>query len=289
MSDDARMEQGLWKARVSDLGWFLVNLFQLLWLGAFTLFCFPPTMLVFAVTGNHEASFAVGRVFWGPLNMRFGFSSIDVRGKENLPPPGQPYVMMLNHQSMIDILVVWLICSTGPRFMAKKVLAYVPIVGVFMWAMGMVTIDRSNRHAAIAALRRAQAVVKSGHVLCAFPEGTRTRDGQIGPFKKGVFVVAQRSGVPIIPVAIDGAHILLPRNGWKPRPAVVRVNIGAPISTATRVRREVLIRQVRDAIIDLHLGIGGPGGNRALAIAGDDDDAEPSGDPRADGGSPVAA
>jgi 1-acyl-sn-glycerol-3-phosphate acyltransferase len=257
--------------KLKDVAWIPVNVFQLLWLGAFTTFCFFPSMLTVLVTGNPEAAFSLGRTFWGPLNLTMGFSTLTVEGKENLPPAHDGVVVMMNHQSMIDILVAWMVLPTGPRFVAKKVLSYVPVIGLFMWAMGMVPIDRSNRHAAIKALRKAQDVVKKGRILACFPEGTRTRDGFVGPFKKGVFVVAQKTGAPIVPIALHGCATLVPRTGWRPRPAALRAKVGKPID-ATGLKRDELMRRVHAAIIDLNLELGGPGGDRSRPIASNDDD-----------------
>ena len=248
-----------------------INALQALWMAGFTAFCFVPGMLTVLVTLNHEAAFSMGRAFWAPLNIRLGFSTLTIEGKENLPPAGVPYVAMFNHQSMIDILVAWMLLPTGPRFVAKKVLTYVPLVGLFMQVMGMVAIDRSNRHAAIAALRKAQDVIKKGRVLACFPEGTRTRDGRVMPFKKGVFVVAQKANAPIIPIALEGCAVLVPRTGWKPRPSKLRIRVGTPID-ATGMDRDELMKVVRDAVIDLNVAIGGPGGDKQNTIAESADD-----------------
>lgn len=269
--------------RVKDLLWVPINLLQALWMVGFTGFCFIPGMLTVLVTGNPEAAFSMGRAFWGPLNLMMGFSSITIEGREHLPPAGSPFVAMMNHQSMIDIIVAWMILPTGPRFVAKKVLLYVPVVGLFMWVMGMVPIDRSNRHAAIAALRKAQDVIKQGRILAVFPEGTRTRDGRVLPFKKGVFVVAQKANAPIVPISLEGCATLVPRTGWKPRPSHVRVKIGAPID-ARGVPRDELMGRVRSAIIDLNLASGGPGGDKTTHIAASEDDA-----PRAAAAPPAVA
>ena len=257
--------------KLKDVPWIPVNLFQLFWLGAFTAFCFFPSMLTVLVTGNPEAAFSLGRTFWGPINLQMGFSSLTIEGKENLPPAHEGAVVMLNHQSMIDILVAWMVVPTGPRFVAKKVLSYVPVIGLFMWAMGMVPIDRSNRHAAIKALRKAQDVVKKGRILACFPEGTRTRDGRVAPFKKGVFVVAQKTGAPIVPIALHGCATLVPRTGWRPRPAMLRAKVGKPID-ATGLKRDELMRLVHAAIIDLNVEIGGPGGDKSRPIASTEED-----------------
>jgi 1-acyl-sn-glycerol-3-phosphate acyltransferase len=258
--------------RLKELLWIPVNALQAVWMVSFTSFCFIPGMLTVVLTGNPEAAFSMGRAFWGPLNLKVGFSSLSIEGREHLPPAGTPFVAMMNHQSMIDIIIAWMILPTGPRFVAKKVLLYVPLVGIFMWVMGMVPIDRSNRHAAIAALRKAQNVIKQGRILAVFPEGTRTRDGRVLPFKKGVFVVAQKANAPIVPISLEGCATLVPRTGWRPRPSSVRVRIGAPID-ARGVPRDELMGRVRSAIIDLNLSSGGPGGDKTTVVAASDDDA----------------
>jgi 1-acyl-sn-glycerol-3-phosphate acyltransferase len=245
------------------LWWALVNVLQMVWFVVFTGFLFVPTMMTVALCGNTEAAFGLGRALWGPLNLRFGFAGLIIEGREHLPAAGTPYVMMLNHQSMIDIVVVWLLARTGPRFVAKKALLYVPLIGWFMWLMGMVPVDRGNRAEAIKALRRVGKVLKQGHVLACFPEGTRTRDGRIGPLKKGVFLAAMAARVPIVPVAIEGCAILVPADGWRPRPVQLRARVGAPISTDGRNRDDV-IRDVRNSLIDLHLTIGGRGGDKNI-------------------------
>lgn len=256
--------------RVKDILWVPVNALQFLWMCGFIAILFPPVMLTFLFTGNPETAFATGRAFWGPLNMMFGFSKIEITGAENLPKGGEPCVVMLNHQSMVDILVAWLLLPTGPKFVAKAELLHVPLIGLFMKAMGMIAIDRKNRHAAIAALRKAHDFIQEGHILTCFPEGTRTRDGNIGPFKKGVFVVAQRTAAPIVPIAIDKCDVLVPIKGWKPRPTTVKVNVGAPID-ASKLTRDELMRRVRNDIIDLHVAIGGRGGDKDNAIAVDEE------------------
>jgi 1-acyl-sn-glycerol-3-phosphate acyltransferase len=252
------------------VGWFFVNLIQLAWLVAYTMVMFPYALVLYAMTWNPEPAIGLARTLYGPVNLTFGFSRFVVTGRENFPTD-RPYLIMMNHQSMADILFAWMACPVAVRFIAKRILLFVPIVNLTMWIFGMVTIDRSNVKKAMRSLKRAARILKhKQRILLAFPEGTRTKDGTIGPFKKGVFVLAMKAGVPIVPAAIEGAAVFVPRKGWRPRPVVVRVNVGRPIETqgvADR-DRDVLIRQVRDAVIDLHVGIGGKGGDRSLAVSG---------------------
>ncbi len=259
-------------SRMKDILWIPINALQFVWMCAFTAVLFPPVMLTFLFTGNAETAWSAGRAFWIPVNLFFGFGKLVVEDAHNLPKAGVPCVVMMNHQSMIDIAVAWLLLPTGPKFVAKAELLYVPLVGLFMKSVGMIAIDRKNRHAAIAALRKAHDFIQEGHILTCFPEGTRTKDGLIGPFKKGVFVVAQRTQAPIVPIAVDNCATLVPVKGWRPRPATMRAKVGKPID-AKGLTRDELMKRVRDELIDLHLSMGGKGGDKANAIAVDEETA----------------
>ncbi|OGR12423.1 MAG: acyltransferase, partial [Deltaproteobacteria bacterium RIFOXYB12_FULL_58_9] len=181
----------------------------------------------------------------------------------------QPHIFVLNHQSMADICVGFVAIPVGLRFVAKKALAFVPFLGWYMWATGMVFVDRGNSRQAIRSLNKAGEQIRAGANIIAFPEGTRSTDGVIKPFKKGIFVVALNSGVPIVPVAIEGAHRVLPPGGLHLRPGLVRARIGRPIPTAgyTKADLEVLVRDVRSNLIALHRDIGGAGGDPERAVA----------------------
>ena len=250
--------------------WFVVNLLQLAWLVTYTLAIFPYALFLYAMTWNPEPAIGLARTMYGPVNLTLGFSRFVVEGRENFPTD-RPYLIMMNHQSMADILFAWMACPVAVRFIAKRILMFVPIVGLTMWIFGMVAIDRGNVKKAMRSLKKAARILKNKkRILLAFPEGTRTKDGTIGPFKKGVFVLAMKAGVPIVPTAIEGAAVFVPRSGWKPRPVTVRVKVGAPIETAglKDADREALMKRVRDTMIDLHVAIGGKGGDRERAISG---------------------
>lgn len=263
---------------IKRIGWIVINTLQLIWLGLFSAWCFVVVMILYATTWNPDCALSIARYMYGPVNVFLGFSSVVVEGKENVPRD-RPYVLMMNHQSMGDIMVAWMITPVPVRFIAKHVLRFVPVVGWTMMIFNMVSIDRGNAHDAARALKKAARVLKNGTSLCAFPEGTRTRDGRIGPFKRGVFLLAMKAGVPIVPVAMEGCATFVPRTGWNPRPVTIRVKIGTPVETVAPVvegaaapetkgpTREEVMRKVRDAIIDMNVEIGGAGGDKALVSA----------------------
>lgn len=249
----------------SAAAWAVINFLQYAWFGIYSGVCFAVSLVVYGVTWNSESALALGRVVYAPINMQVGLAVVLVEGREQLPKSG-PYLLMMNHQSMVDITIAMLICPSAVRFISKRAIAFFPVIGWAMWLYGMVWLDRGDPRAALRAINKAAALLARGRIICTFPEGTRSRDGVIAPFKKGVFVLAAKAGVPIVPVALDGTGTLAPAKGFSPRPVNIRVRIGAPIDPAGQ-EREALMRRVRDTIIDMQLDLGGKGGDKDDAIA----------------------
>jgi 1-acyl-sn-glycerol-3-phosphate acyltransferase len=160
---------------------------------------------------------------------------LEVVGRE-LVDPDRAYVYMSNHQSHLDIPVLYsAIPSRTVRMVAKTELFRIPIFGRAMRAAGFVEVDRKNREAAIDSLRRAAAAIADGVSIWIAPEGHRSATGALGPLKKGGFHLAADSGTPIVPVAITGTLAVLPPGSRSMRPDLpVRVDFGAPIATAGR-------------------------------------------------------
>lgn len=160
---------------------------------------------------------------------------IDVTGAENVPDGGA-FVFMSNHQSHLDIpILYWSLPVETLRMVAKTELFRVPIWGRAMRAGGMIEVDRSDRRQAIDSLRRAGEALADGVSIYIAPEGTRSRTGELGPLKKGGFHLALETGTPIIPVAISGSFDILPPESLSMRRGVeVAVHIGAPIEVAGR-------------------------------------------------------
>jgi 1-acyl-sn-glycerol-3-phosphate acyltransferase len=119
--------------------------------------------------------------------------------------------------------------------------------------MGMVFVERANARKARRRLGDAVLKLNEGATLLAFPEGTRSKDGVVGPFKAGVLQLALEAGVPVVPVAIEGAGAVLPPSGFRVRPGTMRVRFGAPIETAgmTAQDRNALAVQARSAIVGM--------------------------------------
>jgi 1-acyl-sn-glycerol-3-phosphate acyltransferase len=119
--------------------------------------------------------------------------------------------------------------------------------------MGMVFIERQAAREATRRLQEARAIFDSGHSLCAFPEGTRSRNGRVGPFKGGIFKLALEAGVPILPIAIEGSAEVLPSAGFRVRPGRIRIRAGTPIPTVglAAADRQALATRCHDAVVAL--------------------------------------
>jgi 1-acyl-sn-glycerol-3-phosphate acyltransferase len=175
---------------------------------------------------------------------------IDLEGRENLRP-GETYLVMSNHQSLYDIPVLFVVVGSNIRMIAKKELFYVPVFGKALAEGGFIAIDRQNRAKALDSLRRASDVLASGTHVWIAPEGTRSKTGQLLPFKKGAFYLALETGLPILPVTLAGTRNALPAGTVRSmRGARVRVTIHPkidprPYATEGKAGRDSLMTEVR--------------------------------------------
>jgi 1-acyl-sn-glycerol-3-phosphate acyltransferase len=153
---------------------------------------------------------------------------VHVHGLEHLQGPG-PYIFAPNHQSNFDIAALLGYLPGQNRFVAKKELFNEPVLGMVLRTMGMIPVDRDNPLESIDLLNQAAA---GGSSLIIFPEGTRSRDGQLLPFKKGPFIAAIHLKLPIVPVVCFGTSAIMPKGGYLSIvPGDVDVFIEPPIAT----------------------------------------------------------
>ena len=155
----------------------------------------------------------------------------EISGLENIEPE-ESYILIANHQSHMDIPVLTCVLPVPLRIIAKKELFKIPFLGWGMKGVGMLSIDRSNRKKSIDTLKEAEEIIKT-HVLSilAFPEGTRSDDGKIHPFKKGPFILAINTGLPLLPVSVSGTRKITPKGKISIHPGRVKVIIHPPVST----------------------------------------------------------
>ena len=238
---------------LGGIGLRVFNALQLLFTITWTsvLICFALSLLVLCAGRRHWPLRMASRV-WSPGLLGGAGARLDLEGFEAIDF-SRPYIIVANHQSMIDICALFRALPVPVRFVLKQELARVPFVGVYARAMGMIFIERQSARAATRRLHDAAEIFKEGQSLCAFPEGTRSRNGCVGPFKGGVFKLAIETGIPILPIAIDGSGFVLPAAGFKVRSGRIRLRAGAPIATVdlNPGDRQQLARRSQQVIIDL--------------------------------------
>lgn len=163
---------------------------------------------------------------------------------------GRSFVVVANHESFSDILVLLARLPLSVRFLTKKSVFRVPVLGWSIRAAGFVPVDRGNRARSLATVEAALALLRSGRSLVIFPEETRARTDELLPFKSGAALLAVRSGFPLLPVGIAGTRRALPRGTLAISPGPVAMAIGRPIGIAGRSARDrdELTRQAREAI-----------------------------------------
>ncbi len=197
---------------------------------------------------GRDLTFRLTRV-WGRLIL--GAAGVRVRF-EGTPDAtdGQPRIFMSNHQSAVDIWVLPQKLPDSTRFVAKSSLFRIPFLGWAMTVGGFVPIDRQDRDRAIRSLSVAARRLDEGESLIVFPEGTRSRNGRLGPFKKGPFHLALAAGRPVVPVAISGSFGLLPPRSVLVRSGEVLVRFAPEIDPARFAPDDVggLMSAVRRAI-----------------------------------------
>ncbi|MBK7862300.1 MAG: 1-acyl-sn-glycerol-3-phosphate acyltransferase [Archangiaceae bacterium] len=264
--------------------WWVVNVVQMLFCFLWSAFWISAAFVMTLLTFNRSIALVMARRIWAPTLIKASGAKFKV---EPLPDVdwSQPHIFVMNHQSMIDIPCAFAGLPSNIRFVAKEQLRWIPFLGWYIWMTGMVFVDRRRRSRAVASLEQAGQRIRQGATILAYPEGTRSPDGRVMPFKKGPFVLALSAQVPIVPIAIEGSGKVSGKQGvWKLRPAEVRMKVGQPISTAglTDDDRDQLLHDVRAAIVKLHREIGGLGGVDAdIAAAGVEGLSEP--EPKPDG------
>jgi 1-acyl-sn-glycerol-3-phosphate acyltransferase len=233
-----------------------------------TALLFPVAVLSLLVSWDGSLSIRIARGPWARGLLRIGGISLHVHGEENVDP-ARPTIYVANHQSTADIPALFAALPVNFRVVAKSQLRWVPFVGQYLWLARHIFIDRGNSRRAIASLDRAAAQVRSGTSLIMYAEGSRSADLTVLPFKKGPFTLAVRAGVAVCPVTIEGSGRAMPKNSWQIHPGPIHVMIGAPMDASAygMARRDELIRDARNVIIDQSLVLGGRGGNREDAIA----------------------
>jgi len=216
---------------------FLRALFVIPFALFLTLLISLATLFQTLVLRKGAASVQYLAAWWASSICKASGVEVAVTGTEQLDPE-KPYIFAANHQSQFDIFVLQGFLGVNFRWLAKKELFAVPVWGPAMRRAGYIPIDRSHGRQALKSLEEAAKKIAAGTSVIIFPEGTRSKDGKLHEFKAGAMVLAIKSGVPIVPVAILGTYEILPKGKLLLHPGKVQIRVGRPIETKNYSSRD---------------------------------------------------
>ena len=207
-----------------------------------------PAMLISLLRPGSDVTMRAGRLWSRAMLWAVG-ARLEYAGLEHARS-ALPCIFVANHQSSVDIWALVRILPAPTRFVAKQSLFRIPVLGWAMSAGGFISIDRANRTKAIRSLDRAAERIRAGRPVVLFPEGTRSRDGRLRPFKKGPFHLALAARVPLVPVAISGSWEVMRPRTVRLRPGPVRVEFLPPLEVTEFLPgdHEGLLREVHDRL-----------------------------------------
>ncbi len=221
------------------------------------LVAFIPLTFIFSVSAFISTLFdSSGRAYawharlWARLGLGLNGVSVTLAGAEHIPDG--PVIFMSNHQSNFDILSLLAIIPRRIHWIAKKELFEIPVFGPSMRRGGYIPLDRGDGRKALQSMDEAAATINQGKSVVLFPEGTRTTDGNLLPFKRGGFILARKAMVPVIPVTINGSGEINPAGLIRLYSGDIRITLHPPVVTPSELRRSEaeawMMETVRDRI-----------------------------------------
>jgi 1-acyl-sn-glycerol-3-phosphate acyltransferase len=220
--------------KLPPLDWWRTVFFLIPTIALYTVFCGTASLAsTFVDRTGHRAHRWAQR--WARFIIGTTGVTVELTGA-GLPPGDESCIFVANHSSFYDIPILFTAVPRQLRIMAKAALAYVPFIGWHLLRAGHVLVNRANPGAGI--LKRMQRMTGQNASLIFFPEGSRTRDGQVRAFKGGVFLLAIESRLPVVPLTVVGSRVVMPRGRLMVRRAPVRVVVHEPISMANLSRKD---------------------------------------------------
>lgn len=241
--------QWSWADRLVFVLLLPINLLQLIFVLLWTAGWITVASLCLLLTRSTHVPLGLSRWVWAPGILAIGPWRVEVEGREHIDW-SQPYFFAANHQSSLDIPVLFRALPIPLYFVVKQELRRSPFLGWYVAAMGMIFVDRGSPDKARRSVERAAKAVQAGKSVLIFPEGTRSPDGRLRRFKAGGFEAAIAGDIPVVPVAVDGTQRAHPANApFRIRWARLRVVLGDPITPASCDHdRHTLANRTRDAI-----------------------------------------
>jgi len=209
------------------------------------------SLVIMLLTLNRKIPVVMARTWWSPGILWACGVELEVEGTASVKP-GSSYVFVSNHASYLDIPLLFRAIPKNLYFVAKKEIKWVPFVGWYMAATGMIFVDRTNRSKSVESLKKAALLIKKGKSVLMFPEGTRSRHGEINTFKKGPFMLASQADIAVVPISIKGSDAVLKPGGFSIVPQKVNVCIGEPMKCADVKEIASFIEEVRKKVTEMN-------------------------------------
>jgi len=197
----------------------------------------PPLILISLLTASGGPAFRI-MVWWSWWVSKAMGLTFSIKGSEKIVP-GTSYIITPNHQGNADILALVQTLPLRFRWVTKKSLLKIPLFGWALGGTGAISIDRANREAAVRSLKEGTRKLAGGWSILIYPEGTRSPDEHVQPFKKGPFMMAVQTGISILPVTCNGAFRIMPKKTILFRSGHITVTVGDPIPTAGLTEQDV--------------------------------------------------
>ena len=197
--------------------------------------------------GSHKIS-----SLWCRLLCKLNGVDLEIIGQENILMD-KPQIFVSNHQGYFDIFALSGYLPVQIRWGAKSSLFKIPFMGWAMSASGYIPVERDNSKKSYEAFNKTIEKIRAGSSIVIFPEGTRSKDGQIGPFKKGSNLIASRSKSPMVPVTLIGSGNIIKKGSAVVTPGLVKVVISPPVEPKNNKKEnEEILESIRRTIIELH-------------------------------------
>ncbi|HRS68236.1 MAG TPA: lysophospholipid acyltransferase family protein [Paludibacteraceae bacterium] len=206
------------------------------------------TIIMSTLFGDHKWGYYPAMV-WSRVICALALIRVHIVGEENYDP-NESYIFVANHQSILDIFLIYGWLDSRFKWIMKKEIRHIPLVGTACDAAGHIFIDRSNAIKAKHSIEKAEERLRNGSSVVIFPEGSRTRNGEVGKFKRGAFSIAADLHLPVVPITIRGAFEALPTRSLYIKPGTIEMIIHKPIDTTNLTHDNLndFIAQTRDII-----------------------------------------